>query len=111
MRFKIDRASLIVGSKFKVFALFYFVFEGNFPTTGPWGGLYLEGRFNGGFFALPVWGAYIFLEGLIHGGAYFRNFMVLYVTGIPLWHTASMNFLFYFILLQVKDKEEKNYTD
>ena len=23
------------------------------------GGLYLEGRFNGGFFALPVWRAYI----------------------------------------------------
>ena len=27
LRFKIDRASLIVGSKFTVFALFYFVFE------------------------------------------------------------------------------------
>ena len=25
----------------------------------PPGGLSLEGRFNGGFFALPVWGAYI----------------------------------------------------
>ena len=58
MRFKIDRASLKVGSKFKAFALFYFVFEGNFPSTSP-GGLYLEGRFNGGFFALPVWGSYI----------------------------------------------------
>ena len=58
MRFKIDRASLKVGSKFKVFALFYLVFEGNFPSTSP-GGLYLEGRFNGGFFALRVWGAYI----------------------------------------------------
>ena len=35
------------------------------------GGLYLEGRFNGGFFALPVWGAYIwrglYMEGLIFG--------------------------------------------
>ena len=35
----------------------------------PPGGLYLEGRFNGGFFALPVWGAYIwrglYMEGLI----------------------------------------------
>ena len=29
------------------------------------GGLYLEGRFNGGSFALPVWGTY--LEGLIFG--------------------------------------------
>ena len=38
----------------------------------------MEGQFNGGFFALPVWGAYI-LEGLIHGGAYFQNFMVFLV--------------------------------
>ena len=59
MRFKIDRASVIVGSKFTVFALHYFVFEGNFPGTSPRGGLYLEGRFNGGFYALSVWGAYI----------------------------------------------------
>ena len=73
MRFKIDWASLIVGSKFIVFALFYFVFEGNFPSTSP-RGLYLEGRLNGGFFALSVWGAYI-CRGL-HGGAYFRNFTV-----------------------------------
>ena len=35
MRFKIDLASLIVGSKFTVFALLYFVFEGNFPSTSP----------------------------------------------------------------------------
>ena len=57
LRFKIDWASLIVGRKFTVFALFYFVFEGNFQVQAP-GGLYLEGRFNGGFFALRVWGAY-----------------------------------------------------
>ena len=35
------------------------------------GGLYLEGRFNGGFFALPDWGTYIwrglYMEGLIFG--------------------------------------------
>ena len=71
MRFKIDWASLIVGSKFAVFALFYFVLEGNFPITSPPGGLYLEGRFNGGFLALPVWGPYIwrslYMEGLIFG--------------------------------------------
>ena len=33
-----------------------------------------------GFFALRVWGAYIwrglYMEGLIHGGAYFQNFTV-----------------------------------
>ena len=34
--------------------------------------LILEGRFNRGFFALPVWGAYINF-----GGAYFQNFMVV----------------------------------
>ena len=63
MRFKIDWASLIVGSKFIVFALFYFVFEGHFPSTSPpeaysWWGDLTEG------FALPVWG---YLEGLIFG--------------------------------------------
>ena len=41
MRFKIDWASLIVGSNFTVFALFYFVFEDNFPSTRPRRGLYL----------------------------------------------------------------------
>ena len=75
MRFKLDWASLIVGSKFTVFALFYFVFEGNFPSTSP-GGLYLEGRFNGGFFALPVWGAYIW-RGLYMERLIFRNFTVM----------------------------------
>ena len=74
MCFKIDWASLIVGSKFTVFALFYFVFEGNFQVQAP-GGLYLEGRFNGGFFALPNWGH-------IFGGAYFRNFAVFYTSNL-----------------------------
>ena len=59
LRFKIDWASLIVGSKFTVFALFYFVFEGNFPSTSPRGAYIWRGDHNGEFFALPVWGAYI----------------------------------------------------
>jgi len=70
LRFKIDWASLIVGSKFTVFALFYFVFEGNFQIQAS-GGLYLEGRFNGGFFFFFFWGAYIwrglYMERLIFG--------------------------------------------
>ena len=37
LRFKINWAGLIVGSKFTFFALFYFVFEGNFPSTSPQG--------------------------------------------------------------------------
>ena len=40
MRFKIDWAIHIVGSKFTVFALFYFVFEGIFPNTSPQGGIF-----------------------------------------------------------------------
>ena len=72
MRFKIDWASLIVERRFTVFALFYFVFEGNFQVQGPGGGLYLEGRFNGGFLRYEI-------GGLIFGGAYFRNFTVNYV--------------------------------
>ena len=42
LRFKIDWASVIVGSKFTVFALFYFVFEGNFQLR-PSGGLIFGG--------------------------------------------------------------------
>ena len=53
---QIDWTSLIVRSKFTVFASFYFVFEGNFLSKSSQGGLYLEGRFNGGFFASPVGG-------------------------------------------------------
>ena len=69
LRLKIDWASLTVG-RITVFALFYFVFEGNFQVQAP-GGVYLEGRFNGGFFALRILGAYIwrglYMEGLILG--------------------------------------------
>ena len=35
LRFKIDWASLMVRSKFTIFALFYFVFEGNFQVQAP----------------------------------------------------------------------------
>ena len=44
LRFKIDWASLMVGSKFTVFAWFYFVFESTFPSTSSWGAyIILEG--------------------------------------------------------------------
>ena len=49
LRFKIDWASLIVGSKFTVFALFYFVFEGNFPSTSPRGAYIWRGNLTEGF--------------------------------------------------------------
>ena len=58
LRFKIYWASLIVG----INLLFCFVLLRiwrQFSKYKPPRGLYLEGRFNGGFFALRVWGAYI----------------------------------------------------
>ena len=54
--FKIDWANLIVGRKLIFFALF---------LQAP-GGLYMEGRINGRFFALQVWGP-------IFEGAYTRR--------------------------------------
>ena len=42
LSFKTDWAILIVGSKFIVFALFYFVFEGSFQVQAP-GGLLFGG--------------------------------------------------------------------
>ena len=69
MRLKIDWASLIVGSKFTVFALFYFVLEGNFPSTSPRGAYIWRGDLREGFWRYRF-------RGLIFGGAYFRNFTV-----------------------------------
>ena len=49
MRLKIEWANLIAGSKFTVFSLFYFVFEGNFPSTSPWGAYIRRGDLTEGF--------------------------------------------------------------
>ena len=89
MSFKIDWTSLIIGSKFIVLALFYFVFEGNFPSTSPrgayiWRGDLTEGFLRYRFGGLIFGGAYtwrglfseflIFSEGLIYGGKFvFQN--------------------------------------
>ena len=73
MRFKLDWASLVVGSKFTVFALFYFVFEGYFPSTSPG-----RGDLTEGFLHFQFGGLILILQGLIHGGAYFRNFLVIH---------------------------------
>ena len=74
LRLKIDWASLTVEGKFTVFALFYFVFEGNIPSTSPWGAYVWRGDLKEGFLCYRFGGLY--LEGLIHGGPYFRNFTV-----------------------------------
>ena len=77
LRFKIDWASLIVARKFTGFSFYLRAISKYKPP----GGLYLEGRFNGGVFALPVWRR-LYLEGPIHGGAYFRNFTVCTMTSL-----------------------------
>ena len=71
LRFKINWASLIVGSKFTILALFHFVFEGNFPSTSPrgayiWRGDLMEGFLHYRFRGLKLGGAY-YMEGLIFG--------------------------------------------
>ena len=62
LRFKTDWASLIVGSEFTVFALFYFVFEGNFPSTSPRGAYTCRGYLTEGLLRYRF-------GGLVFGGA------------------------------------------
>ena len=69
MRFRIDCASLIVGSEFyfnTVFALFYFVFESNFPSTSPRGAYIWRGYLTEGFLRYQF-------GGVIFGGACTRR--------------------------------------
>ena len=63
LSFKTDWASLIVGSKFTVFALFYFVFEGNFPSTSSRGASIWRGDLTDDFLCYQF-------GGLINRGAY-----------------------------------------
>ena len=64
---------LVVGRKFTIFALFYFVFEGKLQIQGvppPPGGAYIRrGDVTEGFLGFDF-------GGLICGGAYFWNFTV-----------------------------------
>ena len=74
LRLKIDWASLTFEGKFTVFALFYFVFEGNIPSTSPRGAYIWRGDLTEGFLRYRF-------GGLIFGGAntwrgLFRNFTV-----------------------------------
>ena len=66
MRFKIDWASLIVGRKFTVLALFYFLFDGNFPRKSPRGAYIWRGDLTEGFLRYEF-------GGLIFGGAYTQS--------------------------------------
>ena len=71
MRLKIDWASLFLGRKFTVFLRFTLYLRAIFKVQAPGGAYIWSGRFNGGFFALQVLGAYIWrglhMEGLFFG--------------------------------------------
>ena len=77
---KIEWACLINGRKFTVHALFYFVFEGNFRLQAPREAYILGGDLTDGrtVFCVTSLGG-LYLKGLIHEGAYFRNFTVLLI--------------------------------
>ena len=78
MRFKINWASLKVGRKFTFFALFYFVFEDNFQVQAPKGLIFAGLILHRVVCVMSLGGLY--LEGLIHGRAYFQNFTVITYT-------------------------------
>ena len=59
LRFKIDWASLIVGSEFTVFALFYFDLRAIFQVQAPWGAYIWRGDVTEGFLRYRFGGAYI----------------------------------------------------
>ena len=58
LRWKIDWARLIVEGNLP-FLVCFTLYLRAISKYKPPRGLYLEGRFNGGFSALRVWGAYI----------------------------------------------------
>ena len=63
-----------MGRKFTIFALSYCVFEGKFQVQASRGAYIRRSDLTEGFLHYDFGGLY--LEGLIHGGAYFRNFSV-----------------------------------
>ena len=92
LHFKIGWVSLIVGKKFTIFALFHFVFEGNFQVQalGGGGGAYIwRGDLMEGFLR------YEFGE-IIFGGAYFRNFIFIWVECLIFTNVfTSMHIIFF----------------
>ena len=86
LRFKIDWASLIVGRKFTIFALFCFVLEGKFQVQAPWGAYIRRGDLMEGFLRYDF-------GGLIFGGAYTLRglFSEFYGTFLGIQKAACFN--------------------
>ena len=83
LRFKIEWASLIVGSKSTVLALLYFIFEGNFPSTNPRGAYIWRSDLTEGFLRNRI-------GGLIFGGAYTWRTLFSEFYGMPVKITKKV---------------------
>ena len=81
---KIDSASLIVGRKITIFALFYFVSEGNFQVQARRGAYIWRGDLTEGFLRYEF-------GGLIFGGAYTWRGLFLEFYGI-LFYKLRLNY-------------------
>ena len=88
---------LVVGRKFTIFALFCFVFDGKFQVQAPWRAHIQRGDLTEGFLHYDF-------GGLIHGGAYFRNFMVLLVQ-TRTWSTTDVRSCKWSVLLSSTAKD------
>ena len=89
MCFEVNWTILIVGSKFTVFALFYFVFEGSFPSTSLRGAYIWRGDLTGGFLRYKFEGLLfgrgggLYMEGLIFGILRYFLRVSFYIVGNP----------------------------
>ena len=63
--FQIRLGWLVMGRKFTIFVLFFFVFGGKFQVQAPWGAYIRRGDKTEGFLRYHFGGLY--LEGLIFG--------------------------------------------
>ena len=98
LRFKIDWASLIVGRKYTVFALFYFIFEGNVASTSPRRAYFWRGDLT------EVFLRYRF-GGLIFEGAYFRIFFGIWrLRERHLLKDLPLKYVFYFLCCYQSDR-------
>ena len=92
----ISQSSLIVGSKFTVFALFYFIFEGNFASTSPQGAYIWRGNLTEEFLHYPFGGL------ILEGGYTWRGLF------LEFYGTYCLSFKRPFIPLFVNLKGTKN---
>ena len=61
--------------------------EDNFPSTSPRGAYIWRGDLTEGFFVTGL--GCLYLEGLIHGGAYFQNFTVTLIQWVNIFRETN----------------------